>query len=325
LENVAAFPVPALRQLPRALRLLPASMRDRATRAELLRIGRAERAELIHAHFGYALPYATVFANRRRIPVVVSLHGHDATAWPSVAPWAYANAPRVVDAVIVPSEFLARRARELGFEPASIHIVPSGVDTAVFPPIPLARTAPPVVGFVGRLVAKKGIDVLLAAWPIVQERVPQARLRVLGDGPLRHLVTGHLVEWIAPDANRRVQQVRDVLASARVVVTPSTTAPDGDSESQLIVNLEAQASGRPLVTTRHGGIPEFVDEGSSALVVTEGDAAALASALIRVLRDDDLAQSLAAAGPAVASRFGADAMARRLDAVYDEVLRTRDE
>ena len=319
--NVAAFPVPALRQLPKSLRLLPAGpLADRARRAALLQIGRSEGAQLVHAHFGYALPYATVFATRGRLPLVVSLHGHDATAWPSTAPWAFADAPGVVNAVIVPSDFLARYASRLGFAPESIRVVPSGVDTTAFAPVPLPPTTSPVVGFVGRLVAKKGIEVLLAAWPTVRARVPEAALRVLGDGPLRDVVRGDGVEWIAPDATQRVRQVREVLESARVVVTPSTTAPDGDSESQLIVNLEAQACGRPLVTTRHGGIPEFVDEGVSALLVPERDVAALASAIVEVLRNDELAHSLAAAGPAVAARFDVDEMARRLDDVYGELL-----
>jgi glycosyltransferase involved in cell wall biosynthesis len=88
----------------------------------------------------------------------------------------------------------------------------------------------------------------------------------------------------------------------------------------LLVNLEAQASGRPVVTTRHGGIPEYVEEGRTALVVPENEADALAAAIVRVLDDDSLATSLATAGPGWARRFDVRACVERVDRVYDEVL-----
>ena len=87
----------------------------------------------------------------------------------------------------------------------------------------------------------------------------------------------------------------------------------------MLVNLEAQACGRPVVTTRHGGIPEFVDPDGSALVVDEGNVDALADALIRVLRDDELAGQLAERGPSVAERFDVRACSARIDAVYDDL------
>jgi colanic acid/amylovoran biosynthesis glycosyltransferase len=100
------------------------------------------------------------------------------------------------------------------------------------------------------------------------------------------------------------------------VCSPSRTAADGDAESLLLVNLEAQACGRPVVTTRHAAVPEFVDEERTALVVPESDPVALADALVAVLRDRALAERLGAAGPAFAQRFEVGACARRID---DEV------
>jgi len=86
------------------------------------------------------------------------------------------------------------------------------------------------------------------------------------------------------------------------------------------VNLEAQASGRAVVTTRHGGIPEFVEEGTSALVVAPDDADALAAGLVAVLQDPALASRMGAAGPAVAARFSLSAAAVAVDRVYDSLL-----
>ena len=317
-QNLDAFPQPGVARVPGAVDWLPAPVRDRAARAAVLRHARRVRADIAHAHFGYALPYARVLNRRAALPLVVSLHGHDATAWARANPWAYEPDPSFVAAVIVPSEWLARAATDLGFASDRIRVIPSGVDTAFFAPTPVL--ADNVVGFVGRLVEKKGIDVLIEAWPSVRAAVPDARLRVLGAGPLAPRVRGDGVELIAPDATRRAEQVRDVIRAATVVATPSHTASDGDAESLLLVNLEAQASGRPVVTTRHGGIPEYVADDVSALLVDEGDPAALAAALVRVLTNRGLAERLAAGGPGVAALYDVRAMANRVDDLYDELL-----
>jgi glycosyltransferase involved in cell wall biosynthesis len=172
---------------------------------------------------------------------------------------------------------------------------------------------------VGRFVAKKGLDILAAAWPQVARAVPEARLRVLGFGELEHVarsIPGNVEVVLSPTRTA----VRDAMRQSRVVVSPSRTVPGDAVESLLVVNVEAQASGRPVVTTRHGGIPEYVRDGETALVVPENDAAALADALIAVLTDDSVAGRLGAAGPGWAAQFDVSLMARRVDAAYDDAI-----
>ena len=322
--NVDAFPATDLRVVPPVLGMVPRRrLRDRAVRAFVLSQARRVGAEVAHAHFGYALPYASVLASRGGLPLVASLHGHDVTAWPATAPWAYPEAAPWLRAVIVPSAFLRDRVIALGVGEAKVRVIPSGVDTAFFAPTPFPE-GPPTVAFVGRFVEKKGLDVLAAAWPSVVRAVPDARLRVLGDGPARNVVEALArshegVETVAPDVARRSEQVRDIIRSATVVTTPSRTARDGDSESMLLVNLEAQACGRAVVTTYHGGIPEYVSAGESALLVSEGDADALADAVIGLLKEPERARRMGFAGAAFARSFDAVAMAARVDDLYDEL------
>ncbi|MEX2558076.1 MAG: glycosyltransferase [Actinomycetota bacterium] len=221
----------------------------------------------------------------------------------------------------MPSRFIIRALVELGIETARIHVIPSGVDASFYSPssLPASRD----VLFVGRFVEKKGLDVLLNAWAELRNRVPEARLVLLGYGPLEELARsgGEDVVVEPADPSRRGTQVRDAIRRARVVVSPSRTASDGDVETLLLVNLEAMASGRPVVTTRHGGIPEFVDEGRTALLVPENDPEALAGALERILVDDTLAASMSMAGPEWVKRFDWDTTARAMDALYEELMR----
>jgi glycosyltransferase involved in cell wall biosynthesis len=236
----------------------------------------------------------------------------------------YDGVPDAVDAVVVPSRFLAAAAERAGFDAAVLHVIASGVDTSFFTPSPLPD-GPPTVAFVGRLVEKKGLDVLLAAWPAVRAEVPDAELLILGSGEQRHLLRGadESVTHLTPEPGRRHEQVREVMSQARLVVSPSRTAANGDSESLLLVNLEAGACARPVVSTRHGGIPEYVEDGRTGLLVTEGDSDELAEAIVRVLRDRDLAARLGAAGVAHAARWDVAACAARVDDLYDSLLARR--
>ena len=326
LEHAATFPLPVhrrVRSLAPLLRRMPAAAGRRPLSLVLATIARVHCVGIVRVHLGYGVDDVLGFARATSTPVVLSLHGDDVTG--AGARRRLAAAVDAVDGVIVPSRFLAGAAEAVGFRADVLHVIPSGVDTATFAPSAPVVGAPPVVLFVGRLVEKKGLDVLLAAWPVIRSAVPDARLRVIGDGPLGSLLRDapEGVEHELPDPKHRTAQVVAAMRAATVVVQPSRTAGDGDAESLLLVNLEAAASGRPVVSTRHGGIPEYVDDGRSGLLVDEGDAEALASAVIELLRDPSLAAALGAAGPAWAARFDVRACTARVDALYDDLLAGR--
>jgi glycosyltransferase involved in cell wall biosynthesis len=319
--NLEAFPYRPRHGLHQVRQRVPERLKYPVLRVQLGALLTAYRAPVVHVHFGYPARDVLDVVDRRGY--VLSLHGHDVTALPRERPGCFDGVTDRVDAVIVPSRFLADRAERAGFPAERIVVIPSGVDTAFFTPSPLPDQ--PVVGFVGRLVEKKGLDVLMAAWPLIHSAMPDAGLVVLGDGPLAALVDGAdpSVRRLRPDTARRADQVRDVIRGSRVVVTPSRTAANGDSESLLLVNLEAAASGRPVVSTRHGGIPEYVDDGATGLLVEEGDHVALAEAVLRVLRDAPLAARLGEAGVRRAAPLDAQSCAARIDDLYDGVLAAR--
>lgn len=319
LQHTDRFPMPEVHSLSTLYRVVrPTALRPAATTLALRALARRRGVGLVHAHHGYQVERVLGLVAAERLPLVLSLHGHDVTGYLAERPDAYDRARRSVAAVVVPSRFLAGLAVAAGFDPGRVRVLPSGVDTARFVPTPLPE-GPPTALFVGRFVEKKGLDVLAEAWPRVRRSVPGARLRLLGYGPLEPLarrIEGDTEVVVAPDAD----EVRRAMRRATVVVSPSRLAADDAVESLLMVNLEAQASGRPVVTTRHGGIPEFVAEGHSALVVPEGDPLALAEALARVLGDPTLAGRLGAAGPTVAADHDVRRAAARVDALYDELL-----
>ncbi len=319
--NRAAFPFSPVLSLQPALSAVPARWQHRAVTGALRGVVRRYRPAVVHVHFGYRVHDVLGLVDRTKLPLVLSLWGHDATGFLRDHPDHYAGVFGRVDRVLVPSRWFADLVTSIGADPASVVISPAGVDTEFFSLTPLP-SGPPTVVFVGRFVEKKGLDVLAAAWSEVRAAVPGARLRALGSGPLEGLLRGLPdVTVVVPDAARRAEQVREVIRSGHVVTSPSRTGADGDAETMLIVNVEAQASGRPVVTTDHAAVPEFVRDGESATVVPAGDPAALAAALVDVLTRPELATRMAAAGPVVAAAWDIRTTAAKVDAVYDELAR----
>ncbi|MHB8437629.1 MAG: glycosyltransferase [Acidimicrobiales bacterium] len=316
LENTDRFARRGVHSLEFLHRIPSAEWERRGITAALLAFSSLRDVGVLHVHHGYDAGYVVGAVRRRRMPLVLSLHGDDVTGLVAAKPDVYEPLVGDASAVIVPSRFLAGLAVEAGFDAGIVRVIPSGIDTSFFTPCPLPDA--PTVLFVGRFVAKKGLDVLAEAWPVVARRVPGARLRVMGFGELEPLVRsipGAVDVVLSPTRT----EVRDAMREARCVVSPSHVASGDAVESLLVVNVEAQASGRPVVTTQHGGIPEHVHAGHSAILVPECDSAALADALVSVLTDDALARSMGAAGPPFVARYDLATTAGEVDALYDEL------
>jgi glycosyltransferase involved in cell wall biosynthesis len=239
----------------------------RHTRKALAVVAVARRVDVLHAHFGYWAGHAAAVARFTHKPWVLSLHGHDLLVE------GVPEATRA-DLVVVPSRFLADAASRAGVQDERLRVIPSGIDLAKHPfrerhP----HSGPVVVTFAGRYVEKKGVlDVAQAL-----AGIDGITCRFVGHGPLEQQLRdllgelrldAELVDGAEPGAVQQAIQQTDVL------VTASKIAADGDAETLGLVNLEAQASGVPVVTTRSGGIPEAVSP-DGAVLVPEGDVAAI--------------------------------------------------
>lgn len=261
-------------------------------------LARWRRATLLHAHFGYWAAEVARTARRCGRPLVVSLHGHDVLV--EGHPGTELDlALAAASTVIVPSHYLAGALTDR-VPPQRLEVIPAGIDWWSLPfraRRPPSAGAPVRVTFAGRYVPKKGALDAARAMAVARERHPQLAACFVGSGPqeptLRALVTelrlpATFVDGSLPGALRRCLAVSDLL------VTPSRTGQDGDAESLGLVNVEAMACGVPVLSTRHGGIPEVVPADAGVLV-PEADAQALAAGLIGLL---DRADQWAAMGDA---------------------------
>ncbi|MEU2610317.1 glycosyltransferase [Micromonospora sp. NPDC007271] len=312
---------------------------DPRGRAELLLLkltGRAARLDtalarlrpdLVHAHFGGDGWLVSGSARRLGVPLVVTLHGQDVTRQPAQPGARGVRARRHLRQafdraalVIAVSGFIRDRAVALGADPARVRVHHTGVPIA--PPAPATPKHWDVL-FVGRFVAKKGVDDLVeAAGLLPAARRP--RLLFVGSGPLEAATRRRAAE-LGLDATflgaQSPEAVRRHLAGSRILAAPSRTAPDGDCEGLPTTILEAAAAGLPAVATYHSGIPEAVRHGETGLLCAERDRVALAEHLDALLGDEALRARLgAAAREHVAAHFDLYEQTRRLEELYDAVL-----
>ena len=196
------------------------------------------------------------------------------------------------DAVRALSPYTARLAADVRGEPVAAEI-PTYTDLEAFTSAPLHPLPQrPTALFVGALESYKNVDGLVAAWPQVVRRVPDARLVVVGQGSRRNLVEQLLAEL--PSSVEHVPElapsgVAEALDDATVLVLPSRF------EGLGRVVIESFARGRGVVGARAGGILDLVEEGRQGLLVDPEDVERLSDVLVRVLSDRSLAERLGAA------------------------------
>jgi len=308
---------------------------DRPLAARLGRMGalatrlRAERPALVHAHFATDGLIALPLAEALGVPLVTTLHGYDVNRSRAAMlvsgrlGWMrYALLQRRLmargDLFLAVSEALRRRALARGYpaERTLTHYL--GVDLARF--AGESAPEPGLILHVGRLVEKKGTAVLIDALA----RLPEARLVVVGDGPLR----GALERRAGPLDGRVLflgalppAEVAAWMRRAWLLAAPSVTARDGDAEGLPTVIVEAATAGLPAVGTDHAGIPEAILDGATGFIVPERDAEALAARIGALLASADLRERMGIAAHALAAeRFDATRQIARLETLYDALF-----
>jgi glycosyltransferase involved in cell wall biosynthesis len=266
-------------------------------------------ADVMHVHLSERGSFVregllVVLARVRGRAVVVTLHGAELKAFAAQRPQLVRSILRCAHVILAPSPATAVVAQAL-LPDRTVQVLPNPVLVpAEAPPLP----ATPQVLFAGEKGRRKGLDVLLEAWPQVREAVPTARLVVAGaeaDVAVPDLEGVHDAGQLSRD------QVRELVLASRLCVLPSRF------EVLPMFLLEAMSLGRPVVVTPVGGVADLVGNGSGR-VVPVADATALAQALVELLRDTTLAEGLGRCGhERVLLSNSTERVAARLAEVYD--------
>ena len=288
-------------------------------------VSRRDDFDVVMGCFGYPDGWTAVTLGRLLgLPSVIKVHGSDVNVLgndPMVAPRLRA-AFRRADAVVGPSRALIERAVELGADPEHARMIPNGTDRAAFRPRDRAACraalgesddSRPWILFVGRLSAAKGAVDLLDAFRQVHAARPSARLMFVGDG-----VDGDELRAVSERENlpvtfagfRHPDEIPTWIGACDTLCLPS------HAEGTPNVVLEALASGRRVVTSNVGGIPDVMTDPSFGRMVPARDVPVLADALIDVLDTPYDSDVLARRAPVVPWPVSA----RRLHAVLRDAV-----
>lgn len=284
------FPVPAVaRALDQAIEATDANVLLFATPWPLVSLGLAT-----------GLPTAVVCHGNElvipaRLPIARQLLGHQL---------------RQADLLYAVSSHTAAYVQDLvGEDGPPVRLLRNGVDVDTFNPQIDRRLVrnryglgdDPVVVCVGRLVPRKGQDTLVDAWPRVRRAIPNARLLLVGDGPLHDDLTQRAADLPLGAVTLTGRVSWDELAAhhaaADVFAHPNRTRLAGlDAEGFGVIFLEAQAVGRPVIAGRSGGSPEALLPGETGVLVDGDDVDDVADAIIGLLSDPARATRMGLAG-----------------------------
>ncbi len=301
----------------------------------LVRLMRTFRPHVVHTHTSKAGAVGRLAATVCRVPVVVhTYHGHVFDAYFS---------PLKTRLVVAAERLLARGASALVAVTARVRrdvlargiggdskvvVVSLGLDLDPLLAAPARRgelrgelglaADTPIVGIVARLVAVKAHEVFLQAARAIAPVRPDVVFLVVGDGERRAELEGaaraaglgarvRFLGWRA-DLDRLYADLDVVVLTSKIAGSP-------------VALSEAMAAGRPVVSTRAGGVEDVVTDGETGVIVPVGDAPAVARAILDLIEDPARAARLGAAGRAsVVARFGSGRLVEDIDALYQRLL-----
>jgi glycosyltransferase involved in cell wall biosynthesis len=296
------------------------------------RLARSGEFAAIHAF--WPLPHGVIGLAAKRasgVPLVSTFFGVELTWMEKELPFLSPVLKRIVrgsDAVTAISTYTADRLRRQvpGADPA---IIPFGATVEPRTDLPAPRTdpeAPFELLFVGRLVERKGVHLLLEA---LASLPPERRvvLRVVGDGPERPRLQEQaerlrLGPRVVFHGFVTKEELQARMEACDCFVLPAVIDAKGDTEGLGVVLLEAMSYGKPTIASAAGGIVDIVRDGRNGFLVPPGDAAALAGAVARMMDDPAAARRMGVNGrDDVRADFSWDVIVGRLAEVYRRVQR----
>ncbi|MEP7170169.1 MAG: glycosyltransferase [Bacteroidota bacterium] len=247
----------------------------------------------------YAVCGAEIFSITKRlnIPLVIHCHGFDVSHKPTVETNIenYKKAFVYAKAVIGVSKQMCVKLEELGCPKEKIIYSCCGPSPEFFK---LQTDFNQKVALaIGRFVEKKAPHITLFAFAKVLEKIPNAKLRMVGDGDLlsfcKDIVTSLKMEnSVTFTGILNPKQIMQEMKSATFFVQHSKTSQDGDMEGTPVSILEAQAAGLPVVATYHGGIPDIVLHNETGLLNEEGDFDTMAEHMISLFENMEMCKRL---------------------------------
>jgi len=287
--------------------------------------------DIIHCHFGPNGEQAVLLRDFGLIQgkMITSFHGYDFSAYVEAqGKRVYRQLFRQSELVTVNSGFTGKKVKALGCPKNKIVKLPESLRIEDFPfrPKKLKPKEKVKLLTVARLVEKKGVKDSIKAVARVIEKHPHLEYQIAGDGPLKEELS-YLIRRLKIEEKIKLlgwqdqNQIQKLYQQSHLFILASLTAKSGDQEGQGLVLQEAQASGLPVIATKHNGFPEGILEGKSGFLVPEGDVKALAEKLEYLITHPQIWLKIGRAGRKfVEKQYDSDRLNKQLVKIYQKLL-----
>jgi colanic acid/amylovoran biosynthesis glycosyltransferase len=289
--------------------------------------------DIIHCQFGTlglrAVSLMPVRTGNRKI--VTSIRGSDVTVFLKKHPGIYRELFKEGALFLPVCEFLKERLIQEGCAEEKIVVHYSGIDCSKFGFLQRRRQSgePTKVLTIARLVEKKGVAFAIEAVAALLSKGEQIEYRVVGDGLLRGSLQ-QMIERMGVERQIKLlgwkthEDVKRLLEESHVMVAPSLTSDGGDQEGIPNAIKEAMATGLPVISTFHSGIPELVTDGVTGFLVPERDAASLSASLEYLIKHPRVCSEMGLAGRRqVEQKFDTHRLNKELEELYVSVMRSQ--
>jgi glycosyltransferase involved in cell wall biosynthesis len=290
--------------------------------------------DIIHSHeyFSSCSFQSAIVSRTKNCPLVITQH-NDELPLPLLNRFGYLLDTLTIgkysfskaEKIIALSNDIRLHLMRMGFSDKKIELIPNAVDTTFFSPDceNLLETkwgmSAPVVLFVGRLVAEKGVEFLIQAFHEVVKKIPDAKLVIVGGGPkenelksLQRRLQTKNVFFVERVENRLMP---NIYVGCNVLVVPSLREPFGN------VVLEAMASGRPVIGSYVGGMKDTIVHGETGYHVPPGNTKMLSDFLLEILSDESLSVKLGKnARKRVLENYDSKIIAKRVEKIYTDAI-----
>lgn len=290
-----------------------------------------EDFDVVHCHFGPLGIVGTFLKHAGlKAKLVVSFHGYDLSKYlVQYGPNVYCELFETADLCLPISDHWRAKLKELGCPAEKIRVHRMGIDLTKFTIKQKATGTSEAIKLltIGRLTEKKDHETVIRALKkLVDQGKDNFVYQIAGDGPLKDELVSLISEFDLSEYVRFLGSVKQEEAvklynDADIFVLVSRTASDGDQEGIPVVLMEAHASGLPVISSYHTGIPEVVLDGKSGFLVPEKDVSALAEKLEYLISNPHTWPEMGRCGHNfVSDRYDINTLGRELESIYENLI-----
>ncbi len=264
---------------------------------------RHHKPDSVLAQYGITGACVLDSCQKAGIPLIVHFHGFDASDQKTLQTYqaAYTTLFSYAHAIVAVSEDMRTQLIRLGAEATKVVNISCGINVDFFAGAQPEK-AEKIILAVGRLTGKKAPHLTIQAFTVVLEKHPDARLIMIGSGELEQKCKQQIADLNIGDAVQLLgvkgpDEICQWMHKSRMFVQHSMVNPEnGDSEGTPNSILEASSAGLPIVSTRHAGIKDAVEHGTTGFLTEEGDWQTMAVYMMQLLDDPQLAGEMGQQG-----------------------------